>query len=194
MAPQETFAHLSMNTVTEIIREAKATAGCIVDPPAGMPVLASNFTLPPDALEFYSLCGGLDMFPNEDWGWRIVKPSEFLRADKVILELVYRDHPEDFDGTLSEGLYVVAVRGCGPDYISIDTHPARLGRCFDSYSGDHATESSRVVALSFTEMLNKLFENRQDIVFWEDAFYGYFGQPDNKLKLQGRQSPKVRLP
>ena len=183
-----------MKTVAEIISEAKQTHGCIVELPSVLPTLPPGFALPSDIQEFYSLCGGLDMFPNEDWGWRLVKPSEFLRADKVILELVYRDHPEDFDGTPSEGLYVVAVRGCGPDYISIDTHPARLGRCFDSYSGDHATESSRVVALSFTEMLNKLFENRQDIVFWEDAFYGYFGQPDNKLKLQGRQSPKVRLP
>ncbi len=183
-----------MKSVAEIISEARQTQGCIVEPPSGLPTLPPGFALPPDLHEFYSLCGGVDMFPNEDWGWRVVKPSEFERADIVILELTYRDHPEDFDGTASEGLYVVAVRGCGPDYISIDTHPARLGRCFDSYSGDHATESSRVVALSFTEMLNKLFENRRDINFWEDAFYGYFGQPDAKLKLQGRPSAKVRLP
>jgi hypothetical protein len=173
----------SVKTVADIVRQAQDTIGCSVNSPTGMPVLPGSFTLPPDLQEFYAHCGGLDMFPNEDWGWRIVKPSEFLRADQVILELVYQDHPEDFDDTPSEGLYVVAVRGCGPDYISIDTHPARLGRCFDSYSGDHATENSRVVALSFTEMLNKLFEHRQEGYFWEDAFYGYFGQPDSNLKL-----------
>lgn len=183
-----------MKSVAEIFNAASQTKGCIVEPPSGLPILRPSFALPPDLQEFYSLCGGLDMFPDEDWGWRIVTPSEFKRADRVILELAYRDHPEDFDGTPSEGLYVIAVRGCGPDYISIDTHPLKLGRCFDSYYGDHATESSRVIALTFTELLNKLFENRQDIAFWEDAFYGYFGQPDAKLKLQGRPSAKVRLP
>lgn len=183
-----------MKTISEIIAQVGQEHGCVIEPPSGLPSLPQGLLLPPDLHEFYSLCGGMDLFPEEDWGWRIVAPSEFLRADHVILEGAYQDHPEDFDGTVSEGLYVIAVRGCGPDYISIDTHPARLGRCFDSYSGDHGTGSSRVVALSFTEMLQKLFENRQCLYFWENAFYGYFGWPDERLKLQARPSLKVDLP
>lgn len=157
-------------------------------------MLPESFTLPPDVQDFYSICGGLDMFPNEDWGWRILKPSEFLRADIVLFEIAYQRNPKEFDGTPSQSLFMIAVRGCGPDYISIDTDPARAGRCYDAFHDVHATESSQVLALSFTELLNKLFEWRLNGYFWENAFYGYFGQPDNKLKLQGRLSPKLLLP
>lgn len=183
-----------MKTVIEIINEAKITPGCILELPSGMPALPDNFTLPLDVREFYSLCGGIDMFPNENWGWRILKPSEVLRADIVLFEIDYRRNPKEFDGTPSQSLFMIAVRGCGPDYISIDTDPARAGRCYDAFHDVHATESSQLLALSFTELLNKLFEWRQNGYFWENAFYGYFGQPDNKLKLQGRLSPKLPLP
>lgn len=179
-----------MKSVSEIIRELQGTPECTVEPPAGIPALPAGFALPEDLLEFYRNCGGIDLFPHEDWGWRLVGPKEFLRADQVILELSYKEHPEDYDGTASEGLYVIAVRGDGPDYISIDTHPSRLGRCFDSFSGDHATEGSRVIALSFGEMLGKLVNWRQEGYFWEDEFYGFFGQPDSVLKLQGKSQPR----
>lgn len=183
-----------MKSVSEIIRELQGTPECTVEPPAGIPELPAGFALPEDLLEFYRHCGGMDLFPHEDWGWRLVGSKEFLRADQVILELSYKEHPEHYDGTASEGLYVIAVRGDGPDYISIDTHSSRLGRCFDSFSGDHATEGSRVIALSFTEMLNKLVAWRLEGYFWEDEFYGFFGQPDHLLKLQGRRQKRVNLP
>lgn len=156
-------------------------------------MLPLGFCLPDDLKDFYAECGGIDMFPHEDWGWRLVGPREFLRADEVILELSYKEYPEDYDGTPSEGLCVIAVRGVGPDYISIDTHPSRLGRCYDSFSGDHATEGSRVIALSFTEMLNKLVAWRQEGYYWESEFYGFFGQPDHLLKLRGGDPPGAKV-
>lgn len=183
-----------MKTVAQIIEELRGIPECRVLPPAGVPEPSHGFGLPEGVQEFYAGCGGIDLFPHEDWGWRLVGPKEFLRADRVILGLSYKDHPEDYDGTASEGLYVIAVRGDGPDHISIDTHPSRLGRCFDSFSGDHATESSRVIALSFAEMLNKLVAWRREGYFWEDEFYGYFGQADHLLKLQGRKQKGANLP
>ncbi len=51
-----------------------------------------------------------------------------------------------------------------------------------------------VIPLSFAEMLNKLVAWRQEGYFWEEEFYGYFGQPDQFLKLQGRGQKRVNLP
>lgn len=132
--------------------------------------------------------------PSSKQPWLFTLPGAALVGTKCLSLCGYKERPEDYDGTASEGLYVIAVRGDGPDYISIDTHPSRLGRCFDSFSGDHATEGSRVIALSFAEMLNKLVVWRQEGYFWEEEFYGYFGQPDPLLKLQGRGQKRVNLP
>lgn len=183
-----------MQSVREIIGRARTTEECRVEQPTGLPTIPDGFALPADVAEFYSLCGGLDMFPEEDWGWRIVAPGEFLRADAQVLAQYFDEHPEEFDGTPSEGLQVIAIRGAGPDIVSIDIHPDRLGLCFDSYYGDHATDSSRIVALSFTELLNGFFGWREDGNFWDDSFHGFFGQapwsePGKDPKLAGRKLP-----
>jgi len=174
-----------MNTIADIINHVSLTPGCEVSPPCGLPSVPEGCQLPLDLKEFYGLCGGLDLFPDEDWGWRILSPKEVLRADIELLGGAYEDHPEDYDGSPSERLYTIAVRGCGPDWVTIDLDPRRNGICLDSFTGDHATDSSKVVALSFRELLDKLFGWREEGYFWEKSYYGFFGDPPEKLSLEG---------
>jgi hypothetical protein len=183
-----------MTPLAEIIEEAKRTLGCAVSPACGLPALQTGCELPADLREFYSLCGGIDLFPHEDWGWRILSPVEVARADIELLGGAYEDHPEDYDGTPSERLYLIAVRGCGPDWVSIDLDPSRLGLCLDSFSGDHATDSSKVVARSFHELLFKLFHWREEGYFWEDSYYGFFGDPVEELALRDSKRKRRTLP
>jgi hypothetical protein len=183
-----------MKTIAQIISEAIRTSGCTVLPAIDLPATPLNLQLPSDLRDFYELCGGLDMFPGTEQEWRFVNPNEVVRADPFILDKAYTDRPEVYDGKPSETLYLIAVAGVGPEFITIDFEPKRNGLCFDSYSGDHGTESSKVIALSFTELLNKLFYWKQPGLFWENEFYGYLGQPIEQLNLQSLKSPVVRLP
>lgn len=50
-----------------------------------------------------------------------------------------------------------------------------------------------MIALSFGEMLGKLVNWLQEGYFWEQAYYGFFGQPDHLLKLReaGRSGPML---
>lgn len=184
----------SMTPLAGILHEANRTPGCTVSPPCGYPAIPDGCELPADLREFYSLCGGLDLFPDEDWGWRILSPAEVVRADIALLGGAYEDHPEDYDGTPSERLHLIAVRGCGPDWASIDLDPSRLGWCLDSFPGDHATDSSKVVARSFHELLFKLFHWREEGYFWEDSYYGHFGDPVEKLALRDFSPNRRSLP
>ena len=183
-----------MKSVAEIIHEATQTDGCTVCSPNGQPTIPVHLTVPDDLRVFYEHCGGLDMFPGTEQERRFVSPNEVVRADPFILDMAYTDRPSAYDGTPSETLYLIAVAGVGPEFITIDFDPQRNGLCFDSYSGDHGSESSKVIALSFTELLNKLFYWKQPGLFWENEFYGYLGQPIDRLKLQSPKSPVIRLP
>src|SRR5688500_5635919 len=98
----------AMSPLAEIIEEARRTPGCTVSPACGLPAVPAGCELPADLREFYSLCGGIDLFPNEDWGWRVLSPGEVARADIELLGGAYDDHPEEYDGTPSERLYLIA--------------------------------------------------------------------------------------
>ncbi len=147
-----------MSTVSRLVTRIRATATCAAAPPAGAPTLRLSDVLPPDLAEFYALCGGASLFVDSTWPMRVVSAQELVRANPVVVGV---DSPDD----ISDHWYIVA-RG-GLELVTIDCSPERLGRCHDSFWDRHGVAGScAVVALSFTELLERLLDSRGEDLGW----------------------------
>jgi len=145
--------------VKELIEKIKNTNDCVVLPPSGQPNIEGNLTLPTDVQEFYSLCGGACLFKSADYVINIITPQDFVSANPVILG----EHLED---DISSSWYIVAVDGNG-EFLTIDLADSRLGQCYDSFNELHP-ENSRIIAKSFSELLELLIQNQGQYWYWLD--------------------------
>ena len=159
------FSGLDRRNMLENIR---GLDGGTVRPPAGMPKVAAGLELPSELADFYTLCGGLSFFNESLFPFEIVGPAEFEPANLVILGLGTQDDRSDY-------WYVVATSG-GDQFVSIDLHPERMGRCYDSYVDRHAVAGScAVVAASFAEFLDKTIEYGGRGLYWLDPKFKSLG-------------------
>ncbi len=99
------------------------------------------------------------MFVNEDYPMRIVPPREFVLANPIIVgERCFDD--------ISSHWYIVG-RGGTEEMVTIDCSPPRLGRCYDSFWDRHGVAGScPIVALSFTELLQRLLKQEGGYWYW----------------------------
>jgi antitoxin YokJ len=152
-------AGCAMTELEQVLEAVRVAPGCSVAAPRGLPEVRHGDCLPIDLIEFYSLCGGVSLFGASTYPIRIVEPSEFVRANPAI---VGADCPDD----ISDYWYIVA-RGGLEEAISIDCNRERLGRCYDSFWDRHGVVGScRVVALSLTELLRRLFVSEGEYWYW----------------------------
>jgi antitoxin YokJ len=115
--------------------------------------------LPGDLREFYELCGGATLFRSASYTCVFVPPEQVVPANPVIVG-------EKGEGDLSEGWYIIASDGQG-EYLTIDCHPARLGRCYDSFSDRHGVRGScPIIATSFGTLLQRLLDGRGSHWYW----------------------------
>lgn len=148
-----------MTDLHRLVDEIGRTRDCRTLAPSGTPRLREGDRLPEDLAAFYQLAGGASVFEHSDYAIRVVGPEEFRRANP---ELVGSDCPED----ISDAWYIVA-RGGLEEVITIDCSADRLGRCYDSFWDCHGVAGScRIVALSFTDLLQRLFDNNGDYWYW----------------------------
>jgi hypothetical protein len=148
-----------MTDLEPIVDTIRRTDGCRVLPPRGVPVLVSPHRLPDDLHSFYRLCGGVRLFDDGEYPIRIVEPERFVKANPEIVGVECHDD-------ISDGWYIVA-RGGAEEAISIDCHPDRHGRCYDSFWDSHAVAGEcAIVALSFTELLRRLLSARGGYWYW----------------------------
>lgn len=148
-----------MTEIELIVGRIRQTKGCRILPPSGLPVIRAQDRLPGDLLEFYQLCGGVHLFDDGEYPIRIVEPEGFAKSNP---EIVGMECPED----ISDSWYIVA-RGGGEEAISVDCNPDRLGRCYDSFWDRHGVAGDcAVVALSFTELLRRLFSAQGGYWYW----------------------------
>nr|WP_277815976.1 MULTISPECIES: SMI1/KNR4 family protein [Lysinibacillus] len=111
--------------------------------------------MPNDLLEFYNICEGVGLFADADFEVSIVSPDKFLLANPIIVG-------EKCEYDISSHRYIIADLGNG-NFLTIDLHPDRLGKCYDSHWDSHGiVGSSTVVAKSFTDLLMRLFESKGD--------------------------------
>jgi len=141
--------------IEQLLSDIAGNQRCSVEAPKGLPSISPDHVLPDDLKDFYFRAGGVSLFLSSAYGLSIVSPDEVVLANPVIVGDLY---PEDISSTW----YIIAKDTNG-DYYTIDLHPDRLGRCYDSFWDRHAVAgSSTIVALSFTEFLQRMYENNGD--------------------------------
>ncbi|CAH2464111.1 MULTISPECIES: SMI1/KNR4 family protein [Bacillus] len=160
-----------MKRLIEII---KTLPNCRVHEPTKFPEFDKDkHMLPSDVKEFYSLCGGLILFENEEYAIHIVKPEEFVLANPIIIgELCAED--------ISSNWYII-----GNDrmdgYVTIDLSEERLGRCYDSFFDRHGiVGESKIIANSFTDLLKNLINNQGQYWYWLKTNFESLGDAYDK--------------
>jgi len=148
-------------TIENIIDKVKNVPNCKVLPHTGLPIVNSEDALPSDLREFYNICGGLEFFIDTDYKINIVPPEKFALANPVIVG-------DLCEGDISSKWYIIADDGNG-DYLTIDMSEERRGRCYDSFHETHGVVGEcKVVAMSFSELLERLLENNGKYWYWLD--------------------------
>ncbi|EPZ37121.1 MULTISPECIES: SMI1/KNR4 family protein [Bacillales] len=145
--------------IENLINKIKNLGDCVVYPPAGIPNVSTSHILPDDVYKFYELCGGALLFEKADYSILIVPPQDFQLANPIIVgELCEEDISSDW--------YICATDRNG-EYITIDLNPGRLGRCYDSFYDRHGVVGEcSIIATSFTDLLERLIENRGRHWYW----------------------------
>lgn len=145
--------------ITMLIARIRNTADCVVLPPAGLPIVEQQYSLPDDVREFYTLCGGVRLFQQASYSTFIVPPTECALANPVIVGERYEDD-------ISASWYIIAHDGKG-DYITIDFDPERVGRCYDSFWDRHAVAGScLIIAASFTDFVQRILAAQGAHWYW----------------------------
>ncbi|MGI8335746.1 hypothetical protein ACRYCC_37850 [Actinomadura scrupuli] len=155
------------NDLDAVLAIVAGRTNCRVHPAAGMPSFGPKRTLPAGLAEFYSRCGGLTLFRDSEFPWRVSSGEQLLPAGPRLLgdrqaEQIAADHPDD----LSTTCHVIADDGTGSStapHVVIDLHPTRVGRCYatgwDSFglAGDMP-----IIALDMTGLVTWLMEAAGD--------------------------------
>jgi hypothetical protein len=170
--------------ICALVASIRATPDCTVHPPTGLPILAAKYALPadlrdffrydlgvdpaahvlPDDLrQFYEVCGGVTMFEHADFSFSIVPSDQVVAANPILMPL--RDAAQwlTSKGDVSWSWYLIATDGSID--ITIDLDRDRLGRCYDSFWEVHPG-NSETIALSFTELLARLFAAQGKELYW----------------------------
>jgi antitoxin YokJ len=143
--------------IAQLIKEIQQHPDCAVYPPSiQMLELPKELVIPNDLLEFYKICNGLTLFKSGEYTYRILGIEELLPLNRIY-------DGECFCGEeiISTSWYFVA-ENWNRDKIAIDTHPLRLGRCYDCFVG----EGYPVIAQSFEELLFALYRNNGEYTYW----------------------------
>ena len=145
--------------IDELLHRISSEAGCTISPPSGIPAVLPGHAIPDDVLAFYRVAGGASLFPGSDYEYNILPPGE-VRPANAVMKI------DSGEGDISDAWYVIADDR-GGDYLSIDFDPTRLGRCYDSFHETHGmVGDTPIIARSFSELLERLLENRGSYPYW----------------------------
>ncbi len=158
-----------------LIKRIKVTPDCIIYPPSGIPTIQPEHTLPEDVLTFYQLCGGIALYEMSEYSLHIVPPENFQLANPIILVGLTEEQFRATRNEISWSWYLIG-QGESNEYVTIDLHPNRLGRCYYSFWDRHAMKGySPVIATSFTDLLIRMLDNRGQEWYWEQADFESLG-------------------
>lgn len=159
--------------MNSLIKKIRSEGNCIVLPASGLPNINAEHSLPKDVEEFYRECGGIRFFIDSDYAMEIVSPDRFVLSNPLILPDGWeQDIPKN---DISNDWYVVAE--AGPEQrISIDLCESRIGKCYDSFWDIHAAPGDcPIIAFSFSELLEKIFNCKGGYWFWLADDFTYLG-------------------
>jgi hypothetical protein len=105
----------------------------------------------------------------------ILPPEHVIVANPVIVKGLTKESDPEAADDITWSWYLLA-RTHGNDYISIDLHPERLGRCYESFAVTHgAPGECPIIALSFTNLLIDLLANEGRREYWTEPDFKYLG-------------------
>lgn len=160
-----------MSYISDLLRKISHLPDCRVLPLQGTPKVEEPYSLPNDLREFYSLCGGVELFMTQDYPYTIVPPNEFTRANPVIIGELWPDWEDD----ISSAWFIIA-KDPEHQYLSIDLDPSRFGRCYDSFTGRHANPGDcPIIAFSFSDLLQRLVDNGGSYPYWLEEVFDDMG-------------------
>lgn len=164
-----------MSEITKLLEQVRNTSGCTVLPPSGLPDAFGENLCPEDLREFYGQSGGVTLFEDRDFCFRLAHKELFVRANPLILGSNFKEFGPEMDATTSRHWYIVAS-GTGPEEnLSIDLGKARLGKCYDSFYEVHGTPDCPIIALSFTDLFRNLFDSEGRTLFWQESDFEEIG-------------------
>lgn len=153
MSPVETVLNLIANTQDCLVARRQETLAIQVD-----------YQLPADLRFYLENYDSVLLYENSEYPIRIVGLNDFKRASPVIIG-------EDIEDDISYNWFIIAT-GDNSQYITIDLAEGRLGRCYDSFWDRYGVAGEQpIIANSFTEFLQAIYENRGGYYYWlEDSF------------------------
>ncbi len=174
--------------IKDLIKDIGKRRGCEVYKPSGKPEIALK--LPSDLMEFYELCGGLELFSLfklideglieelEHYPSIFLQPEKVLESTKIILlEDIYEESIGDtiYNNSEFKNWYTIVDLYDG-NYIVIDLNEHKLGKCYLAYADNFLIAGEMpVIAESFTELLEKLIENNGEYFFFLDDNFESYG-------------------
>lgn len=158
--------------IKELVEIVTKISDCIVYPSNGLPIVPDGYILPNDIKEFYSLCGGMDLYLNtEGFFYKILPPEKFLFANSEILgeETVLEiSSSEEYQGDVTLDCFTIVSDSNG-DFLVTDLNKMRHGLCYDAFHETYGLVGDMpIIAKSFTELLKKLIKNEGKSIFWLD--------------------------
>jgi hypothetical protein len=156
-----------MSTIKKTIETIRAKRTCILHPPKNLTSQPLNSHLPADLVDFYNAYGSIEIGPDSDYPLFISSIDELTSSNLTILG-------ETIDGDITSNWRVIA-RGRTDEYVSLDISPDRLGWCYDSFTDRHGVAGScPILAMSFTEFLEKISLQKTERHFWlEKNFHSH---------------------
>lgn len=159
-----------------LIKKIASTSDCRLFEADGLPVIDEKHQLPKDISEFYEQCGGAVLYENADYPIYIVRPAEFELANPIIVgELCEED--------ISSEWYIVCTDGKG-EYLTIDLNDQRKGKCYDSFDRHGIVGETQVIASSFTDLIQRLLENKGKHWYWLRDDYVSLGDAYDGIEIE----------
>lgn len=152
-----------------IIDKIRLDANCVVYAPAKLPSVLEKFAIPDDVMEFYRLCGGMEIYCKSSLGFRIMPADKVMPVNPLIIGEMYEED-------ISSNWFAIAQDGNG-NYISIDfSRGTKNGFCYDSAIDRHGLVGDcAIVAKCFTDLLTNLYASKGQSIYWTEPDFQYLG-------------------
>jgi hypothetical protein len=144
--------------VEVLLERLRTTPGCVVRPPRGQPELRPGLALPGDLVSFYELCGGVLLSARAALPLRVSGADELVpAAPRLLTEELAASELEADPSSVVSTCFVIVDNGTGgatDRHVVIDLHPARLGRCYETFWDRFGLAGDMpVVAAAFGDLL-----------------------------------------
>jgi hypothetical protein len=157
-----------MKSLEAILAELQSRADCHFLSGGQLPTIPPALRLPTDLVAFYQRFSEARLFggDGEEPSCRVLRPDEFVQVGEAIM-----GEPETV-GIEHSWFALIDVQD--GNYLGIDLSPQRLGRCYDCFHETYGEPGyCTVVALSFTELLQRIAEAEGEPFWLADGFSGH---------------------